>query len=148
MLGISTLGNRDAAFVGIRDNLELLVGDDILVARFGVARVRHHGNIVKAAHQRRRRLDQAIFENAKALLGQVVLGHAVVMVQRSLRAPTHMEHAVNIGKAPVHDFNELGPVVNALEVEGLNGGSCNDHAVVAKVAHLVKRAIKRLEMIG
>ena len=40
VLGISTLGNPDAAFVGIRDNLELLVGDDILIARFGVARVR------------------------------------------------------------------------------------------------------------
>ena len=59
-----------------------------------------------------------------------------------------MEHAVNIGKAPVHDLNELGPVVNALEVEGLNGGSRNDHSVVAKIAHLVKRAIKRLKVIG
>ena len=77
-----------------------------------------------------------------------MLGHAVVVVQRSLRAPAHMEHAVNIGKAPVHDFNELGPVVNALEIEGLNGGSRNDHTVVAKITHLVKRAVERLEMIG
>lgn len=70
------------------------------------------------------------------------------MEQTRLRAPADMQRGVNIGGGPIHDLHELVPIVDVREIELLDRGAGDDQPVEALVAHLVERAVERLEMLG
>ena len=69
----------------------------------GVARVRHHEHVVKAAEENRALILHAMGEYAEHLLGQRLLLNAEMMIERRLRAPADVERAVDVRLAPVHD---------------------------------------------
>ena len=55
-------------------------------------------------------------EDAEDLLGQRLLGGAVVIVQSGLGTPTDVEGGVDVGAGPVHDLAQLVPVVHVGKV--------------------------------
>ena len=58
-----------------------------------------------------------MIEHAENLLGQLVFGNAVVIVDAGLRAPADMERGVHVRSRPRHDAGELIPIVHVFEIE-------------------------------
>ena len=83
-------------------------------------------------------------EDAEDLLGQLILGDAVVIVQSGLGTPTDVEGGVDVGLGPVHELAELAPVVHRFKVHDLHGGTGDDEAVVILVLDLVEGGIEGL----
>ena len=69
---------------------------NFLAQNRGVARMRHHEGIVKAAQQDGARIIAPVGEHAEQLLGQRMLAHAEMVVQPGLCAPTDVEGGMHV----------------------------------------------------
>lgn len=62
-----------------------------------------------------------MLEDAMYALVELVLGNAIMVVERSLRTPADVERARDMFLAPFHNLAKLIPVVDILEIEVLDG---------------------------
>ena len=104
--------------------------------------------VVKAPEQGGLLLDNGVGEDAEQLLGQGVLGNAVVVIETCLGTPADMQSGMDVGFGPFHDFAQLTPVVHVGEIQILHRSAGDDHAVILPVPDLVKGGIEGREMIG
>ena len=104
--------------------------------------------VVETAHQRRGGLDHAVLVHAGELGRQLVLVDTVVMVQASLRAPADVEGGMDVGGGPIHDLDQLVPIVDVRKIQLLNGSAGDDEAVEIGIADLVERAVEGIQMLG
>ena len=121
---------------------------DVGRPHLGEARMGREEPIVEPAHQRRGALDHLVGEHAEHLLGQLVLGHAVVIVDAGLGAPADVQRGVHVGLRPLHDLAEFRPVVHFFEFQPLHRRPGDDKAVEVLVAHRVEGGVEGLQMLG
>ena len=144
---VDALRDVHAGLVGLRHDLKARIGLDVGGVDGSVARVRCPELVVKAAHQRAGGLQHVVVEHAGQLLRQLVLLDAVVVEDARLCAPADVQRRVHIRGGPLHDAAQLVPVVHVFELVQLNGRTRDDHAVIAVVFHLVKRAVERFQVL-
>ena len=121
-------------------------GVHLLAAKLGMAGMGRVEHFVKAAHQRVFRACHPVGENAEHFLRQYALVDAVMVIQRSLRAPADVHRAVHVRFAVFKNGAKLGPVIYFLVGQHFHGRAGNDHAVEALVFDLVEGFVKRLQM--
>ena len=86
-------------------------------------------------------------KHAEALfVGSHALVDAVMVIQRSLRAPADVHRAVHVRFAVFKNGAKLGPVIYFLVGQHFHGRAGNDHAVEALGFDLVEGFVKRLQM--
>ena len=121
-------------------------GVHLLAAKLGMAGMGRVEHFVKAAHQRVFRACHPVGENAEHFLRQYALVDAVMVIQRSLRAPADVHCAVHVRFAVFKNGAKLGPVIYFLVGQHFHGRAGNDHAVEALGFDLVEGFVKRLQM--
>ena len=84
--------------------------------------------------------------NAEQLFAEQALAHAVIMIQRGLRAPADKDRAGNVFPCEFEYFLEFGPVFHLLEIDGFHGCARNDHAVEFPPLYLAERFVKAVEV--
>lgn len=136
-----------AGLVGRGKYLKSGGGLDILTQNGGVARMRRHKLVVKAAEKDRALVVHLVRENTENLFVKLMLIYAVVVIKPRLCAPADMQGAVNVSLAPLHYLDELLPILDLLEGHMLNRCAGDDKAVVIIVLYVVEYLIKRQKML-
>ena len=146
---VDALGRVHARLVGNGQQFQLGVRLDVFGPHLGVARMGRPEPVVKPAQQGRGqlRLNLPVLEHARHLGGQLVFGHAIVVIDAGLCAPADMQRGMHVRARPVHDAAQLGPIVHVFEIEQLHGRAGDDHAVEVLVGDVVERAVERLQVL-
>ena len=124
------------------DESQFRVGKDVLATEFGVAAVRHVELVVETAEDGQSWVENALREDAKHLLPERVLGHAVVVVEASLRRPADVERAGDVRAAPVEDFRQFVPVAHLFVFHLLKWCAGDDETVELLLSHFLEVAVE------
>ena len=108
--------------------------------------MRQPEHVVAAAKEHVAAARDGVGKDVRELFGQQDLSNAEVMVEPGLRRPADVQGAVDVGLAPVHEFDELGPVVDRLKVHALDRSARDDHAVELLIADVCEGLVEALKM--
>lgn len=145
--GILCFHGKDAGLRGVGDQLETGGGQNIAAAHLGIAGVGGIKAVVKAPEERGGGLEHLVVEHAEELLGQLVLGNAVMEVKPRLGAPADVQSGVDMVLGPLHDLQQLIPVVHLVKVQILHRGAGDDHPVEVPVLYRLEGGVEGLQMI-
>ena len=113
----------------------------------GVARMRDHKGVVKAAHQRMIGLEDSVGVDAAELFVKLIFLNAVVMIKPCLRAPADVKGGIDVFVRPVHDLAQLVPVIDLLKGNLLHRRTGDDQPVEVVVFYLVKGLVEGRQMV-
>ena len=85
-------------------------------------------------------------KDARELPVKKNLFDAEMMIETCLRSPADVQCAVDVRFAPIHQFDEFGPVVDVFKCHAFNGRSRDHHTVEFLIAYFGESAVKALEV--
>ena len=138
--------NTYACLLGLRQNLQLRVLQDVLPVHFRVAGMGAVEVVVKAAHQRHLVVQHLVHVDAGQLRGPDVLRNAVMIIQSHLGAPADMEGGSDVGLRPLHDLAELLPVIHLLIIQEFHRRAGDNHSVIFMHLHIAEGNIELVQM--
>ena len=98
--------------------------------------------VVEATEDGQFGVEHLVFEDSEDLVGCVVFGHSVEVVQASKSCPADVDGAGDIVVSPVEDFLQLAPVPHLLVVHKLEWGSRDEQSVVLLLLHVFEVAVE------
>ena len=132
----------------IRDDLQLVVLQDVLAPRALPARHRHREHVGEAEQQAGLVRQQAMLEQAEQLLPALVALDVVEVLQRRLGAPAQEQRGQHVGLGPAQDLLHLRPDVLVAHplLQRVDAG--DDEAVELAVLDLAPGGIELADMLG
>src|SRR5215211_3571943 len=109
-----------------------------------MTRVWGQENVIEAAKQRfgaNGRREDAVLEDSKHLVREVIFWDTVVMIKSRLRAPTNIKRRLNVCLRPIHDVSQFVPVFDFFKRHLLHGRAGNDEAVEFFFFYILERHI-------